>query len=194
MMVKLHDGIVGQSPTEGWSWKEVIPGEWFLLFYHHVYRWDPVQFCDAAMLTLSFRSDDRAYLIASTGNFWWTTDGVRHGFKAKRLLGLIRLETLFRSSNPTRIGWSGLERLVLWFFVIRQLTNGYYLQHDCEHMMSTTCRYSAWHSTNNGHQWHEVEQYVTNCGWAKDRDIDAEVQINCMRKLPREERKPESQH
>ncbi|KAH8796893.1 hypothetical protein DL96DRAFT_1566100, partial [Flagelloscypha sp. PMI_526] len=128
MVVKLHDGTVWQSPNEGWSWKEVIPGQ----------------------------SDDRAYLITSTEKFWWTTDGGQTWIQGKA------------PSRPNSFGNAILKfhpnsDWLIWIG-----------EHDCKHMMSTTCRSSAWYSTNNGYQWHEVEQYVTNCGWAKDRDIDAE--------------------
>ncbi|OSX64575.1 hypothetical protein POSPLADRAFT_1138528 [Postia placenta MAD-698-R-SB12] len=56
ILVRLADGTIWQSSNEGYTWHQVVPGERFVVFYHHTY------------------STDRAYLITNSKNYWYTTD------------------------------------------------------------------------------------------------------------------------
>jgi hypothetical protein len=54
--MRLADGTVWQSSNEGFTWKELFPGERFLVFYLHSY------------------TSDRAYLITDSKKYYYTTD------------------------------------------------------------------------------------------------------------------------
>ncbi|KAH9852157.1 Oligoxyloglucan reducing end-specific cellobiohydrolase [Lenzites betulinus] len=94
ILVRLADNSIWQSPNEGYTWKQLYPGETFVSFYHHKF------------------TPDRAYLITRSKKHYYTTDfgktwltmttpTVPNGF------GLPALH--FHPSNSEYLIWTGDE-------------------------------------------------------------------------------------
>lgn len=47
------------------------------------------------------------------------------------------------------------------------------LKYNCEQPFSSNCRAVAFYSTDNGRNWKEIESYVNNCNWARDKHLEA---------------------
>ncbi|KAF8962397.1 vacuolar protein sorting/targeting protein 10 [Flammula alnicola] len=137
ILVRLNDHSIWQSSNEGYSWHQPVPDKKFLAFYHHKY------------------SDDRAYLISNTEEFYYTTDTGR---------------TWNIGKAPTPPNGFGAQ-------VIRFHPNSDYViwvgNKDCSGG-GTTCRAEAQYSRDNGRKWTFIDDYVRNCAFAKDSHIDAD--------------------
>ncbi|KZT00997.1 Oligoxyloglucan reducing end-specific cellobiohydrolase [Laetiporus sulphureus 93-53] len=56
ILVRLSDNTIWQSSNEGYTWRQIVPEERFVAFYHHKF------------------TNDRAYLITPTNRHYYTTD------------------------------------------------------------------------------------------------------------------------
>ena len=132
-----------QSSNEGYTWIQLYPTKRILAFYHHKY------------------SNDRAYLITDTEQFYYTTDTGR---------------TWNAGSAPTPPNTFGAN--VLHFHPTSDLLiwTG---NRDCNGR-AENCRAEAQYSRDNGRSWVYVESYVRNCAFAKDKQLDADpTEIVC---------------
>jgi Sortilin, neurotensin receptor 3, len=100
-------------------------------------------------------SPDRAYLITDTSKFIYTTDAGAHWYTA---------------TAPTPPNTFGAQ-------VLRFHPNSDYLiwtgNRDCEEK-AEKCRAEAQYSRDNGRRWSFVEDYVRNCAWTRDRQINSD--------------------
>jgi hypothetical protein len=98
---------------------------------------------------------DRAYLITDTNTFFYTTDSGSNWHP---------------STAPTPPNTFGAQ--VLRFHPISDnlIWTG---NRDCEGK-GENCRAEARYSRDNGRKWTFVEDYVRNCAWTKDKEINAD--------------------
>ncbi|KAI0030630.1 Oligoxyloglucan reducing end-specific cellobiohydrolase [Vararia minispora EC-137] len=134
ILVHLADDTIWLSNNEGYTWRQVLPdsGHKFLAFYHHSF------------------SNDRAYLITNTKDFFYTTDAGRswNKLQAPTVPNTFRALVLrFHPEHSDYLIWVGDQ--------------------GCENF-GPTCRAVAHYSTNNGRRWDFIDDYVRNCAWARD--------------------------
>jgi len=82
-----------QSSNEGYTWKQLYPGEKFLAFYLHSY------------------TNDRAYLISDSNKFWYTTDTGRgwNSLEAPTVPNTFRTSVLQFHPRSDYLIWTGDE-------------------------------------------------------------------------------------
>ncbi|THH18907.1 hypothetical protein EUX98_g8876 [Antrodiella citrinella] len=144
ILVRLRDRSIWQSSNEGYTWTQLRPEERFVAFYHHTY------------------SNDRAYLITDTQQFWYTTDTGK------------TWNPLVSPAPPNPIGLQVLR--------FHPLKSDYLIwsgSRECEGF-GENCHVEAFYTLDNGRNWKSVEQYVRNCAWARDSELFADPnQILC---------------
>ncbi|KAF8174213.1 vacuolar protein sorting/targeting protein 10 [Pholiota molesta] len=136
ILVRLADHTIWQSNNEGYHWQEAVPGKKFLVFYHHKY------------------SNDRAYLITATEEFYYTTNtGVDwHKGRAETPPNSFGAQVLQFHPNTEYLIWVGNK--------------------DCTG--GGTCHAEAHYSRDNGRKWVYIDSFVRNCAFAKDKQLDAD--------------------
>ncbi|PCH36493.1 Oligoxyloglucan reducing end-specific cellobiohydrolase [Wolfiporia cocos MD-104 SS10] len=135
ILVRLADNTIWQSSNEGYTWHQIEQGQRFVAFYHHSF------------------SNDRAYLITDTKQYWYTTDTGRtwNPMDGPTLPNNFGLQILhFHPVNSDYLIWSGSE--------------------DCTGF-GENCRVEAYYTRDNGRHWQFVEKYVRNCAWARDAEL-----------------------
>ncbi|KAF9483067.1 vacuolar protein sorting/targeting protein 10 [Pholiota conissans] len=146
ILVRLADFSIWQSSNEGYHWQEAVPGKKFLAFYHHKY------------------SNERAYLITATDEFYYTTNTGVNWYPAK-------------AENPP----NSFGAQVIQFHP----TNTEYLiwvgNRDCTASGGgAKCHAEAHYTRDNGRKWIAIDDYVRNCAFARDAHLDADpTEIVC---------------
>lgn len=106
-------------------------------------------------------SNDRAYLVTGSTKFYYTTD-------TGRSWHVLDAPTPPNSFSAQVIQFHPLSDNLLWVGNV-----------DCDDKPEN-CHAAAFFSRDNGRTWHEVEQYVRNCAWARDADLKVDsTQILC---------------
>ncbi|PFH50972.1 hypothetical protein AMATHDRAFT_60180 [Amanita thiersii Skay4041] len=137
ILVRLVDQSMWQSSNEGYSWYQLLPNERFLAFYHHKY------------------ASDRAYLITTTGKFYFTLNSGQHWQErhAPTPPNIFGIQVLRFHPDSDKLIWTGSK--------------------DCG-SKDDQCRAVAYYSRDNGNNWKEIESYVRNCAWVRDAQLDAD--------------------
>ncbi|KAJ3573829.1 hypothetical protein NP233_g2168 [Leucocoprinus birnbaumii] len=146
ILVRLADYTVWQSSNEGYTWQQLFPDKRILAFYHHKF------------------SNDRAYLISDTDEFFYTTNSGQqwHTQTAPTPPNTFGAQVLrFHPKETEYLIWVG--------------------NRDCGASQDkSNCRAEAKYSDNNGRRWFDVDHYVKNCAWAADAKLDADpTEIIC---------------
>lgn len=146
ILVRLSDYTVWQSSNEGYTWQQLFPDKRILAFYHHKF------------------SDDRAYLISDTDEYFYTTNSGQqwHTQKAPTPPNTFGAQVLrFHPAETEYLIWVG--------------------NRDCgSGSDGSKCRAEAVYSRDHGRHWYNVADYVKNCAWAKDALLDADpTEIIC---------------
>ncbi|KAF9551404.1 Oligoxyloglucan reducing end-specific cellobiohydrolase [Agrocybe pediades] len=138
ILVRLNDHSVWQSSSQGYQWSQIQPDKKFVRFYHHKY------------------SDDRAYLITETNEFFYTTDTGKKWWPATAPLPPSPFAGDIISFHPNSdwIIWMGVK--------------------DCDSGAKGSCHSEAFYSTDNGRNWSPIETYVRNCAFAKEKKLNAD--------------------
>jgi hypothetical protein len=143
LLVRLADHSIWQSSNEGYTWNQLYPDAHFLAFYLHGY------------------ANDRAYLITSSMQYYYTTDT---GRSWNPLDGPLVPNTF----GAPVLNFHPQTDILLWIG-----------NKDCTGT-GENCHAEAHYSRDNGRHWHLVETYVRNCGWARDSDLKIDsTQILC---------------
>ncbi|KAJ3513798.1 hypothetical protein NLJ89_g2750 [Agrocybe chaxingu] len=118
------------------------------------YRWDPI-IKDQRFLVFYHHkySDDRAFLITDTDTYYYTTDTGRNWHSAKA-------PTPPNSFGAQVLRFHPVSDYLIW--------TG---NRDCQ---AATCRAEAQYSRDNGRHWTKIDDYVRNCAFAKDSEINAD--------------------
>lgn len=108
----------------------------FIAFYHHAY------------------SNDRAYLITNTKQYYYTTDTGKTWNPLDAPLppntfGLFILH--FHPSQSDYLIWTGSS--------------------NCENPFTGNCHVETFYSRDNGRDWYDIDKYVRNCAWARDAEL-----------------------
>lgn len=100
-------------------------------------------------------TSDRAYLITDTDLFYYTTDTGKHWIplSAPSPPNMFGAQVLRFHPTSDNLIWTGSK--------------------DCTGNMDN-CHAEARYSRNNGRNWDFVENYVRNCAWAKDTDLESD--------------------
>lgn len=140
IIVKLQDGHVWRSVSDGVSWSEVgVP--------------DDKAYPNAIFLAMAPHNYDkeRGFLLTSGQRFLVSTDRgknwhhVRSAPTPPNSLGIPVL--LFHPKYSDWIIWTGY-----WG--------------NCSSYTSSDCRAVAFYSRDNGNNWHKIDEYVRTCNWA----------------------------
>jgi hypothetical protein len=100
-------------------------------------------------------SVDRAYLITDSNLFYYTTDAGRtwNPLRTPTPPNMFGAQVLRFHPDSDNLIWTGNK--------------------DCEGK-GENCHAEAQYSRDNGRKWYLVENYVRNCAWTKDKEIDAD--------------------
>ena len=140
ILVRLHDQTVWQSSNEGYHWQEAVPGKKFLAFYHHKY------------------SNDRAFLISATNEYYYTTNTGGNWYVAHAENGPNAFGAQVMQFHPTQTDY------LIWVG-----------NKDCTASGGgSKCRAEAHYTTDNGRRWYPIDDFVRNCAFARDSQLDAD--------------------
>lgn len=118
----------------------MFPDKHILAFYHHKF------------------SDDRAYLISDTDEYYYTTNSGQqwHTLKAPTPPNTFGAQVLrFHPTETEQLIWVG--------------------NRDCgPDSDGLQCRAEARYSRDHGRNWNNIADYVKNCAWARDALLDAD--------------------
>ena len=98
-------------------------------------------------------AEDRAYLITSTTTVHYTTNRGEKWTQFTAPSGPNRFGLIALQFHPLESDW------LIWTG-----TSG-----ECNG--SGKCAAIAHYSTDNGRNWHQIEEYVKTCQWARDKDL-----------------------
>lgn len=99
-------------------------------------------------------SPDRAYLITTSKQFWYTTDAGKtwNELSAPVVPTSFGMQVLhFHPIHDDYLIWTGDE--------------------GCTTGFEDGCHVEAWYTRDNGRKWTLVEKYVRNCAWARDSEL-----------------------
>lgn len=105
-------------------------------------------------------ADDRAYLITDTRRMYYTTDSGKNWNSFDAPADLNPFGVAMLSFHPTRADW---------LIYVGAL--------ECKEVFSSTCRAVAYYSTNHGGKWYKLDEYVRECGWARDEKFKVDEQL-----------------
>ncbi|KAK2467352.1 hypothetical protein APHAL10511_000587 [Amanita phalloides] len=100
-------------------------------------------------------STDRAYLITNTRKFYYTTNSGQKWSDAQAPTepNSFGIQVLRFHPESDKLIWTGSE--------------------GCD-INAVKCRVVVHYSRDNGNRWNHVEDYVRNCAWVRDHQIDAD--------------------
>lgn len=105
-------------------------------------------------VTMHAFADDRAYLLTDTRKIYYTTDTGRSWLSFTAPMDPNTLGIPILEFHPTKADW----------LIFTGST-------DCTSTLSTKCHAVAYYSTNHGRSWTQIEKYVKNCAWARDKRL-----------------------
>ncbi|KAF8634658.1 hypothetical protein AX15_000797 [Amanita polypyramis BW_CC] len=100
-------------------------------------------------------SPDRAYLITDTKKFYYTTN-FGQGWEERQaptVPNIFGIQVIRFHPDSDKLIWTGVE--------------------GCEGN-GANCHVTVHFSRDNGYRWNHVENYVRNCAWVRDHQIDAD--------------------
>ncbi|EJU03910.1 Oligoxyloglucan reducing end-specific cellobiohydrolase [Dacryopinax primogenitus] len=106
-------------------------------------------------------SDDRAYIITDSRKVLYTTSTGRDWYELETPTDVNTFRVALLQFHPTRRDW------IIW--------TG---QQDCNVPGGgTSCRTTAHYSQDNGRRWYEIENYVKQCTWGRDKNLKIDERL-----------------